>query len=70
MMNHIQNDVSLQPFNTFGVDARCKQFISIEDESSLSSLFSAGHFTNSPFLSLVEAVMCYSHRIMMVLLFV
>lgn len=51
-MNHIQNDVSLQPFNTFGVDARCKQFIAIEDESSLSSLFAAGHFTNSPFFVL------------------
>ena len=41
-MESISNFVNLQPFNTFGVPAMAKQFISISSESSLQNLWKQG----------------------------
>ena len=44
-------DISLKTFNTFGIDAKCERFITIENEREFSSLFENKIF-NSPFLIL------------------
>ena len=44
-------DISLKPFNTFGIDAKCERFITIENEREISSLFEYKIF-DSPFLIL------------------
>lgn len=41
--------ISLKPFNTFGVDAKCERFIAIEHDNELSFLFENKIF-DSPFL--------------------
>ncbi|SFS39003.1 UDP-N-acetylmuramate dehydrogenase [Sphingobacterium wenxiniae] len=50
MTYHIQENVSLKPFNTFGVDAKANQFIKVEDENILKELHSAGLFERQFFV--------------------
>lgn len=47
---NIQNNVSLQPFNTFGIQASSKTFIKIEEEQDLQGLFQAGYFAEPFFV--------------------
>lgn len=47
---HIQNNVSLQPFNSFGIQASSQEFIQIEAEEQLKALFDEGHFAKNFFV--------------------
>lgn len=47
---HIQKNVSLQAFNSFGVQATTSEFIKIEEEEQLKELFEAGHFAEKFFV--------------------
>lgn len=47
-----ENDFQLQAYNTFGVPARASAYVSISAESELSTLYSEGAFSQSPFLVL------------------
>ncbi|SRR5690606_38693059 len=51
MTQDIQDNISLKPFNTFGVEALAKSFIRIEDEITLKALSDQGFF-NKPFFVL------------------
>ncbi len=51
MKNEIQHNSSLKQFNTFGIEASAEQYIKVEDELTLTSLFEAGYF-NKPFFVL------------------
>jgi UDP-N-acetylmuramate dehydrogenase len=44
-------NISLKPFNTFGIDAKCERFITVENDSEVSYLFENKVF-DSPFLIL------------------
>jgi UDP-N-acetylmuramate dehydrogenase len=37
---HIQNNISLKPYNTFGIDVKAKQFISVNSIADLKSIYS------------------------------
>jgi UDP-N-acetylmuramate dehydrogenase len=41
---HIQNDISLKPFNTFGIDVKAKHFISVKSVEGLKRIFSSEEF--------------------------
>lgn len=47
----IKNNISLKPFNTFGIDVSAQSFIQITDESQLASLYDAFVF-QKPFFTL------------------
>ncbi|MGC1473751.1 MAG: UDP-N-acetylmuramate dehydrogenase [Psychroserpens sp.] len=41
---HIQDNISLKPFNTFGIDVKAKQFVSAQSVDDLKSIFSSEEF--------------------------
>lgn len=41
---HIQHNISLQAFNTFGIDVKAKQFISIASISELKDIYTSNNF--------------------------
>ncbi len=41
---HIQHDISLKPYNTFGIDVKAKHFISVKSVEDLKSIFSSEEF--------------------------
>ncbi|MGB3607118.1 UDP-N-acetylmuramate dehydrogenase [Psychroserpens sp.] len=41
---HIQDNISLKPFNTFGIDVKAKQFVSVKSVDDLKSIFSSEEF--------------------------
>ncbi|WP_299227199.1 UDP-N-acetylmuramate dehydrogenase [uncultured Psychroserpens sp.] len=43
---HIKNNISLKPFNTFGIDVKAKQFISVSTTEELKTIFSSKDFPN------------------------
>ncbi|KGE15892.1 UDP-N-acetylmuramate dehydrogenase [Sphingobacterium deserti] len=50
MANELQHHISLQKLNTFGIDATCKQFIKIEQESQLEVLYDRQIFAGPFFI--------------------
>lgn len=49
MLNiNIQNNISLQPFNTFGISAIANQFISIKQSTDLQDLIQSDYLANRP----------------------
>ncbi|HLS96872.1 MAG TPA: UDP-N-acetylmuramate dehydrogenase [Sphingobacterium sp.] len=42
MTNDIQRNISLQPYNTFGVNVSCRQFVQVSEEDQLPRLFESG----------------------------
>ena len=50
MANELQHDISLKKLNTFGIDATCKQFVKIEQESQLEVLYDQQIFTKQFFV--------------------
>ena len=61
---HIQKNVSLKKYNTFGVDITCKQFICIDKEEELPYLFEDKIF-DTRFLSSEEVAMYCLRKISM-----
>src|SRR6478736_5563614 len=51
-MISIEKDVSLLPFNTFGIDARAKHFVRIESVEQLQTLLQASIFKEEKHLLL------------------
>ena len=45
-MNHIQNNISLKPFNTFGIDVTAKHFVSVSDITDLRDVLSLEGYPN------------------------
>lgn len=43
---HIQHNISLKPYNTFGIDVKAKHFISVENIDDLKTIFSTEKFPN------------------------
>jgi UDP-N-acetylmuramate dehydrogenase len=41
---HVQHNISLQPFNTFGIDVKAKQFISIASVSDLKDIYTSDDY--------------------------
>jgi len=41
---HIQNDISLKSYNTFGIDVKAKHYVSIESVEDLKRIFSSEEF--------------------------
>jgi UDP-N-acetylmuramate dehydrogenase len=41
---NVQNDISLKPYNTFGIDVKAKYFISISSVEDLKKVFSSEKF--------------------------
>ncbi|TDS17275.1 UDP-N-acetylmuramate dehydrogenase [Sphingobacterium paludis] len=50
MANELQQHISLKKLNTFGIDATCKQFVKIEQESQLEVLYDQQIFANQFFV--------------------
>ena len=46
----LQKDISLQPYNTFGVDVNCHQLICIEDNQEIEYLFQQHVFDETFFV--------------------
>lgn len=46
-MTNIQQNISLQPYNTFGIDVKAKQFFSYNHPSDIKQLILNGHLTNN-----------------------
>lgn len=42
----VQHNISLKPYNTFGIDVQAKQFVSVENIDDLKTIFSTEEFTN------------------------
>ncbi|MEY8848086.1 UDP-N-acetylmuramate dehydrogenase [Psychroserpens sp. XS_ASV72] len=42
----IQNNISLQPYNTFGIDVKAKQFVSISSVEDLKHIYSSSDYPN------------------------
>jgi UDP-N-acetylmuramate dehydrogenase len=42
----IQHNISLKPYNTFGIDVKAKQFVSVENIDDLKTIFSSEEFPN------------------------
>ena len=42
----IQHNISLKPYNTFGIDVKAKHFISVENIDDLKTIFSSEEFPN------------------------
>lgn len=40
----IQHDISLKPYNTFGIDAKAKHFVSVDSVEDLKTIFSSEEF--------------------------
>lgn len=51
-MLNITENVSLKPFNTFGIDVKARWFVTIEDESQLVDLYADRRWINVPQLIL------------------
>jgi UDP-N-acetylmuramate dehydrogenase len=45
-LNHIQNNISLKPFNTFGIDVTAKHFVSVSDITDLKNVLSLKGYPN------------------------
>ena len=43
---HIQHNISLKPYNTFGIDVKAKHFISVENIDDLKTIFSTEKYPN------------------------
>jgi len=41
---HIQHDISLKPYNTFGIDVTAKHFVSVSNISELKAVLSLAEF--------------------------
>lgn len=50
MTNDIQRNISLQPYNTFGVNVSCRQFVQVSEEDQLPRLFESGLLTKDFFV--------------------
>lgn len=50
MIYDIQHNISLKPYNTFGVQANCEQFVNVEKENQLADLYQAGVFAEPFFV--------------------
>ncbi len=44
----IRKDVSLKPFNTFGIDVRCSHFVQIDSDEALEALLAESVFLSQP----------------------
>lgn len=44
----IHKDISLKPYNTFGIDIKAKYFVEIHNESEIKKIFSAGELNSIP----------------------
>lgn len=42
----VQHNISLKPYNTFGIDVQAKQFVSVENTDDLKTIFSSEKFPN------------------------
>ena len=42
----VQHNISLKPYNTFGIDVKAKQFVSVENIDDLKTIFSSEEFPN------------------------
>ncbi|WP_336065252.1 UDP-N-acetylmuramate dehydrogenase [Mesoflavibacter sp. CH_XMU1404-2] len=42
----VQHNISLKPYNTFGIDVKAKQFVSVENIDDLRAIFSTEEFPN------------------------
>lgn len=43
---HIQNNISLKPYNTFGIDVNAKHFVSVSDIDDLKQILSSKNYPN------------------------
>lgn len=42
----VQHNISLKPYNTFGIDVKAKQFVSVENIDDLKAIFSSEEYPN------------------------
>ena len=44
----VQHNISLKPYNTFGIDVKAKQFVSVENIDKAIKIIDTIHKSNSP----------------------
>lgn len=60
----IQHNISLKPFNTFGMDVKAAAFVEITDESQIPALLKLVNTYPGKTLFLVEEAIFYSPEIL------